>query len=87
MKSMELTVTRIGKSRGVRFPAEVLRRYHIKNTVIMEQRPDGLVLRPKEIKKLSWEETYKQMAQSNEDWSDWESLSEGLNLLPGEEKP
>ncbi len=84
---MELAVTRIGKSRGVRFPAAILRRYRIKNAVILEQRPDGLVLRPKETNKLSWAETYKQMAQSNEDWSNWESLPEGLNVLPGEARP
>jgi antitoxin component of MazEF toxin-antitoxin module len=47
MKTTELTVTRVGNSRGVRLPAEVLRRYEIGDTLIMEQRPDEIVLRPK----------------------------------------
>ena len=86
MKPQELIVTQIGNSRGVRLPAAVLRRYGIGDTVIMEQRPDEIVLRPKgkRGRKLSWEETYQQMARTNEDWSDWESAPEGLNAIPGE---
>ena len=86
MKTSELTVTRVGNSRGVRLPAEVLRRYQIGDTLILEQRPDEIVLRPKRTRpqKLTWAETYRQMAESGEDWSDWESLPEGLANVPGE---
>jgi hypothetical protein len=72
----------------VRLPAGVLRRYRIGDTVIMEQRPDEIALRPKRVRnqKLPWAETYQQMAQADEDWSDWESLPEGLHELPGDEK-
>lgn len=84
MKIQELTVTQIGNSRGVRLPAEVLRRYGIGDTLLMEQRPDEIVLRPKRNRsqKLSWQETYRQMAQADEDWSDWEAAPEGLSDLP-----
>jgi antitoxin component of MazEF toxin-antitoxin module len=77
MKTRELTVTRVGDSRGVRLPAEVLRRYRVGDTLIMEQRPDEIVLRPKRLlsQKLTWAETYQQMAQADEDWSDWESTA------------
>ena len=86
MKMTELTVTRIGNSRGIRLPADVLRRYRIKDVLVLEQRPDELILRPKRSRqsKLSWEETYQEMAQSREDWTDWESVEEGLDALPGE---
>ncbi len=86
MKNTELTVTRIGNSRGVRLPAEVLRRYQVGEILILEQRPDEIVLRPKRSrrKKLTWAETYRQMAQASEDWSDWEAQPEGLVALPGE---
>jgi hypothetical protein len=52
----------------------------------MELRPDEIVLRPKRARrqKLNWAETYQQMAQAEEDWSDWESLPEGLATVPGE---
>jgi antitoxin component of MazEF toxin-antitoxin module len=88
MKTTELPVTRIGNARGVRLPADVLRRYQIGDTVLLEQRPDEIVLRPKAPRnqKLTWAETYQQMAQADEDWSDWESLPEGLRDLPGNDK-
>ena len=49
---------------------------------------DEMVLRPKQPRnrKLSWNETYKQMAQSDEDWSAWESLPDGLDGLPSEKE-
>ena len=86
MKTTELTVTRVGNSRGVRLPAEVLRRYQIGDTLIMVQRPDEIALRPKRNRRqqLTWAETYQQMAESDEDWSDWEALPEGLTAVPGE---
>jgi antitoxin MazE len=86
MKTQELTVTQIGNSRGVRLPAAVLRRYGIGDSVLMEQRPDEIVLRPKGNRgnKLSWAETYQQMAHADEDWSEWEAAPEGLREVPGE---
>jgi antitoxin MazE len=86
LKTTELTVTRVGNSRGVRLPAEVLRRYQIGDTLIMEERPDDIVLRPKRTRRqeLTWAETYQQMARADEDWSEWESLPERLTAVPGE---
>jgi len=88
MKATELTVTRIGNSRAVCLPAKVLRRCRIGDTVIMEQRSDQIVLRPKPPpnRKLAWEETYRQMAQADEDWTEWEAAPEGLRDLPGDEE-
>lgn len=85
MKTTELIVTRVGNSRGIRLPADVFRRYQIGDTIIMEERPDEIALRPKRRRrqKLTWTETYQQMAQADEDWSEWESLPEGLTHLPG----
>lgn len=81
MKISELSVTRVGGSRGVLLPAEVLRRYGVGDTLIMEQRPGEIVLRPKPTphRKLNWAETYREMAQADEDWSEWESLPDGLS--------
>lgn len=86
MKCLELKVARIGNSRGVRLPAQVLRRYGVGRTLLLEQRPDEMVLRAQPAKggKLSWEDTYREMAKSGEDWSDWEAPEEGLVRLPGE---
>ena len=86
MNTQELIVTQIGNAHAVRLPVSVLRRYGVGNTVLNEQRPDEIVLRPNgnRGKKLSWEETYQQMARTDEDWSDWEAAPEGLREIPGQ---
>ena len=47
MKPRELKVARIGNSRGIRLPADTLERYHIGDSVIMEERADGILLQPR----------------------------------------
>ena len=75
MKTLELTVTRIGNSRGIRLPAELLRRYRIGQSVLLEERPDELVLRATKQAKLSWQETFAAMAAEKEDWSAWDGVA------------
>ena len=85
MKPIELKVARIGNSRGVRLPAATLERYRIGSTVVMEERSDGILLRPcgQASPKLSWEETARAMATEREDWSEWDAaLSDGLEEVP-----
>lgn len=87
MTSIELKVTRIGNSRGVRIPAATLERYEIGATVIMEERSDGILLRPagEAAPLLSWEETARAMEASDEDWSEWDAtLGDGLEAVPWE---
>lgn len=87
MKPVELKVARIGNSRGVRLPATTLERYRIGDRVIMEERSDGILLRPLGSKgaKLSWEETAREMAVSGEDWTGLElSVRDGLDEVPWE---
>jgi len=87
MGSRELKITRIGNSRGVRLPAESLRRYRIGDMVVMEERSDGILLRPTgpAVAKLSWEETARAMAASGEDWSEWDTLdADGSDVITWE---
>ena len=66
MKPIQLKVARIGNSRGVRIPAPTLQRYRIGDSVVMEERADGILLRPRRSPsaKLSWEDTALAMAAS-----------------------
>jgi len=85
MATLKLKVARIGNSRGVRLPAASLRRYRIGDTVVMEERSDGILLRPagRAVEKLSWEDTAREMASSREDWSDWDAVAaDGLDHMP-----
>ena len=84
MKPVHLKVARIGNSRGVRIPATTLERYHVGDLVVMEERSDGILLRPvgHAAAKLSWEETARAMAAEREDWSQWDvTVGDGLDNL------
>jgi len=85
MKPVELKVARIGNSRGVRLPAATLERYSIGETVLMEERSDGILLRRsrRSEAKLSWKETADAMAEAHEDWTEWDRVvSDGLEEIP-----
>jgi len=87
MKTVELKVSRIGNSRGVRLPAASLRRYRIGTAVLMEERSEGIFLRPvgPVVEKLSWADTAREMAAGREDWGEWGVAEEdGLECTPWE---
>ena len=87
MRTRELKVARIGNSRGVRLPASSLKRYSVGSVMIMEERADGILLRPAgpTVEKLTWEDTAREMAAANEDWSEWDIVDgDGLNSVPWE---
>ena len=78
--AIELKVVAIGNSRGVRLPKAILERYEIKDALILEAREDGLLLRGKRNKRLTWEETYREAAREREDWSAFDAaLTDGLD--------
>ncbi len=69
----------IGNSKGVRIPKALLQKYNLKNSLLIEETESGLLLRNKEEKKLSWEETYRAMADERENWDDLDvTLNDGL---------
>lgn len=77
---LELKVVRIGNSRGVRLPKAVLERYDIKDTLVLEARDEGLLLLGRKDKRLTWEETYRDMAREKEDWSDLDAaVADGID--------
>ena len=77
--SVEIKVVPIGNSRGVRLPKSVIAKYAIGESVILEEREEGVLLRSKKDKRLSWEDTYKEMARELDDWSDLEAtVADGL---------
>ena len=87
MKTREIKIARIGNSRGVRLPAASLKRYAVGTSMVMEERAEGILLRPAgpAVEKLSWEDTAREMAAANEDWSEWDVLDgDGLSSVPWE---
>jgi len=79
-RTIELKVVPIGNSRGVRLPKAVLEKYAIRGELVLEERTEGLLLRSKPDKRLTWEETFKEMAKEREDWSDLDAtMADGLD--------
>jgi len=79
----EIKVVPIGNSRGVRLPKATLTKYSIKNSVLLEEREEGILLRSMNDKRLSWEDTFKEMAREKEDWGDLEAATaDGLDKDP-----
>jgi len=70
MKTLDLKVTRIGNSKGIRLPAELIRRFGFSESLVAEVHEDGLLLEPKKRIKLFWEETAHEMAASEENWTE-----------------
>lgn len=79
---MKARLVRIGKSRGIRLPASILKLYNLFEGVELEveERQDGILLRPVAEKppKLTWAEAYQEMANEAAErleWSEWDSLA------------
>ncbi len=69
----------IGNSQGVRIPKALLQKYNLSGFLILEETEQGILLRKKQENKLSWEDTFKAMAEEGEDWTDFDaSLLDGL---------
>ena len=81
--TFERKVVHIGNSRGVRLPKAILDRYAIRDAVLVEEREEGLLLRGKQDRRLSWEDTFRAMSREREDWSDLDAaLHDGLDREP-----
>ncbi len=79
IRSRGIKLVPIGNSKGVRIPKALLQKYGFKNSLLLEETDRGLLLRKKEGSKLSWEDTYKAMANENEKWDDFDTtLLDGL---------
>jgi len=79
---MTVKIVRIGNSRGLRLPRELLDTYHLQegDIVEIERRRDGFVVHPVSdgAKKLSYEESYRQIvleAAERAEWDDWDGVA------------
>ncbi|MCY3765456.1 MAG: AbrB/MazE/SpoVT family DNA-binding domain-containing protein [Gemmatimonadetes bacterium] len=70
----------IGNARGIRLPKVPLEKYEWSESLVLEETKDGVLLSGTKINQLSWKETYRAMAVSNEDWSDLDvTVADGLD--------
>ena len=62
----------IGNARGIRLPCALLDKYGWGDSLVLEETEQGVFISGTTSKKLSWKETFRVMAASNEDWSDFD---------------
>ena len=75
----EVKLIPIGNSKGIRLPKTLLDKYGWSDRLTLEELEESVVLRGKETHNLSWEETYRAMAEESEDWSDFDiAIADGL---------
>ena len=76
----EIKIVQIGNSKGIRIPKSILQKYGFSDTVQIEETDSGVLLKRKNNKKLSWEDTFKAMKKENENWTDLDNtLLDGLD--------
>ena len=77
----DIKLVPIGNSRGIRLSKSLIQKYGFVDQLILEETDRGILIRkPEDNTQLSWDDTYKEMAQENEDWSDLDIvLTDGLD--------
>jgi antitoxin MazE len=79
LRAKDVKLVPIGNSQGIRIPKALLQKYGFSDSLVLEETDQGLLLRNKQDDKLSWEETFKAMAEEGEDWTDLDAaLPDGL---------
>ena len=71
---MEAKIVQVGNSKGIRLPKRLIAKYGLAEVVVIRELDHGILLENPAGAKLSWEDTYRSMSESDEDWSDWADL-------------
>jgi antitoxin MazE len=70
---MKAKIIKIGNSKGIRLPNELIKTYNLEQEVTIELREDCIILKPVEVDpRASWEALYKKMDQTiTQEEKDW----------------
>ena len=58
----DIKLVSIGNSKGISLPKALLQKYGWSDSIVLEETDEGIYLYSKEKNKLSWQETYRDMA-------------------------
>jgi len=64
---MEISIIKIGNSKGVKLPQEILERYNIKDKVQVILEKGQIILRPVNTPRKGWDKAFKQMHENGDD--------------------
>jgi antitoxin MazE len=77
MTTKEVKIIQVGNSKGVRLPKSLLVKYGLHEVVLIQETEEGILIKSGDNSKLSWEDTFSEIASSGEDWSDWNEVDMG----------
>ena len=64
---MDVSVIKVGNSRGIRLSKTLLERYNIKDTVEVIMEKGYMILKPKAEVRKGWDEAFRQMHENGDD--------------------
>lgn len=64
---MEVSVIKIGNSKGIRLSKTMIDKYNIKDSVNLILEEDQIIIKPLSKSRIGWEKAFKEMAESGED--------------------
>jgi antitoxin MazE len=64
---MEISVVKIGNSKGIRLSKTLLERYNIKDSVELIMEKGYIILKPKEEVRKGWGEAFRKMDETGDD--------------------
>jgi len=64
---MDISVIKIGNSRGIRLSKTILERYNIKDTVELIMEKGYLIIKPKESPRKGWGKAFEKMRDNQDD--------------------
>jgi len=64
---MEVSVVKIGNSRGIRFSKTIIERYNIRDTVEMILDKGHIIIKPLSIPRKGWDKAFMEMHANGDD--------------------
>ena len=64
---MDVSVIKIGNSKGIRLSKTLLEKYDIKDQVELELETDQIIIKPKKEPRKGWEKAFKEMHENRDD--------------------
>ena len=64
---MEVSVIKIGNSKGIRLSKSLLERYNIEDSVVVILEKGQIVIKPVSNPRKGWEKSFKSMAEQGDD--------------------
>jgi len=77
---MEVSVIKIGNSRGIRLSKTLIDKYSIKDTVDLILEKEQIVIKPLSRPRKGWEKAFKEMSENGDDRLLFNDVFEDENL-------